>query len=555
MDCPDKTRDSAARGVARWCRVFVLTIIVFAGGGAASESLGANSSSIEDALRHYLEAGTVDRKLAHPAELADFYRARAYAAIWVDQAGPGARAAALRRRLQDAVKEGLDPLDYHAPGIGLHWDERSPDGLAALELILSDALARYGSDLRVGRIDPHALDSEFFLEPREIDRVALLSQSATATDFEAFLDALAPPHADYRALRGALAAHRRIAAHDGWPRVPDGPSLRLGSRDSRVHAIRERLTRSGDLMGMSHEESAYFGERVEAAVRRFQMRHGLEIDGIVGPKTLAALNISVDGRIRQIELNMERWRWMPDDLGRRHARVNVAGFELEVIEDQRVILSMRAVVGRPYRRTPIFTSEITDITVNPYWHVPSRIAVKDLLPKIQTDPTYLANQGIRIFGHDGEVQGTSVDWARCRPGNFPYTLRQDPGDLNALGRLRFNIPNPFVVYLHGTPSRDLFLRSQRTFSSGCIRLEKTRELALYLLRGVPEWDEEALVASIDSGETTHIPLAQPLRTHILYMTAWVDHGGRFQFRSDVYGLDDRLLKALAKRRGLGVWPS
>jgi murein L,D-transpeptidase YcbB/YkuD len=283
-------------------------------------------------------------------------------------------------------------------------------------------------------------------------------------------------------------------------------------------------------------------------VKHFQKRHGLDIDGIVGSKTLGALNVTAAERLRQIEVNMERWRWLPRDLGDRYIRVNIAGFELDVFEAGRQVMNMRAITGRDYRRTPVFSDMMTYLVINPYWNVPWNIAVKDKLPLIRENPDYLAQQKMILMSGWGadvvEIDPSTIDWSEVTPKDFVWRLRQDPGPLNALGRIKFMFPNKFNVYLHDTPSRELFEQAVRTFSSGCIRIEHPVDLAEYLLRGYPEWTRPAILAAIDKGDERTVRLLEPIPVYVLYCTAWVDETGEISFRNDVYGRDGVVADAL-----------
>ena len=264
--------------------------------------------------------------------------------------------------------------------------------------------------------------------------------------------------------------------------------------------------------------------------------------------TRAELNVSVERRVEQLELNLERWRWLPQDLGRRHIIVNIAAFELEVVEDEAVVLAMRVVVGRPYHNTPVFSDTMRYIVLNPYWEVPRKIAVQEILPRIKRDPSYLAREKLRVFKGWGlearEVDPATVNWSAITPANFPFRLRQDPGPLNALGRVKFVFPNKFNVYLHDTPSRQLFEKTQRDFSHGCIRIQKPIDLAVYLLRQDPRWNRDALLRALDKAVDRSVPLPEPIPIHLLYWTAWADGDGTIQFRPDIYGWDAPLLGAM-----------
>jgi murein L,D-transpeptidase YcbB/YkuD len=299
---------------------------------------------------------------------------------------------------------------------------------------------------------------------------------------------------------------------------------------------------SGDLSGYDYYNAFLFDTALESAVKQFQARHGLDADGVVGKNTLAALNVPIETRIQQIILNMERWRWLPQELGSRYLLVNMAGFSLQVIENDRSVMDMRVIIGRPYRSTPAFIADLTHIVLNPYWNVPHKLAVEDLLPKQTADPEYLGKKGFRVYADWSagaeQLDVEKISWSEVNEYNFPYRLRQEPGKLNSLGRIKFMLPNPYAVYLHDTPSRHLFNNPVRMFSSGCIRVEEPIRLASYLLRGKQGWSEADVQKAIDSERNRAVTLPEKLPVYLIYLTTWVDDQGRVQYRDDVYGRDE-----------------
>jgi murein L,D-transpeptidase YcbB/YkuD len=275
----------------------------------------------------------------------------------------------------------------------------------------------------------------------------------------------------------------------------------------------------------------------------------LDPDGAVGAGTLEAINVSSEDRVRQLEVNLERWRWLPEDLGSRHILVNIAGFSVFVVEGEARVMEIRAVVGRQYRQTPVFSSRMTYLVLSPFWHVPPTIAALDKLPEIKKDPGYVAAQRMVLLdaSTNQPVNVLSVDWDAMTGSAFnqEYRLRQDPGPNNALGDVKFMFPNPHNVYLHDTPSRELFARAERGFSSGCIRVEHPLELAEYLLKGDPRWTREGIRAAVDRRVETTVTLPEPIPVHIQYWTAWVGEGGELNFRRDLYSRDASVREALS----------
>ena len=338
------------------------------------------------------------------------------------------------------------------------------------------------------------------------------------------------------ALEKSLAHYRHLAARGGWPQVPVGPTLRQGEHNARIPLLKKRLVASGDLAAPASQGDLFDG-LLKEAVQRFQTRHGLTADGLVGVKTLKELNVPISERIHQLGASLERCQPLPPLLERRHILVNIADFTLKLFEDGKLLLSMPVIVGKTYRKTPVVNGSISFLVLNPSWNVPHSIATKDLLPKIKKDPGYLEQLHLRVtrdWTVRTEIDPATINWADLSPAHFPYRLRQDPGPDNALGRVKFLFPNPYDVYLHDTPAQELFEKDARTFSSGCIRLAKPLELAVYLLQGTPLGSMDALTAEIANEKTQRVAIPSPIAIHIVYLTAWVDRDGTVQFRPDVY---------------------
>jgi L,D-transpeptidase YcbB len=478
--------------------------------------------------------------------LTRFYERREFTPAW----GSTAKLEQLLAAVEGSARHGLNPQDYHAASLAelLGAAQESPDRRLATELdiLATDALARLALHLRFGKVNPVEIESSWNLSRvmDSVNPVTAIRSLMRADDIGAALEALAPDNDYYRALQSALATHRAIGAEGGWPRVEDGAALRIGMNSPRVPVVRVRLAMTGDLpAGTEVEEPELFDAALEEAVSRFQARHGLDADGVIGRQTLAALNVPVEARINQLRVNLERVRWIFRDLEERFLLVNIARFRVMLIENEQVTWSTRAVVGRPYRQTPAFKARMTYLELNPTWTVPPTILARDLLPEIRQDPATLQRKNMRVLDHQGRaVDPATIDWATIPARGFPYMIRQEPGPLNALGRIKFMYPNQHHVYMHDTPARELFARSERTFSSGCIRLEQPFELARILLAGT-EWDDAAIERVLASGRTRVINLPQPVTVLTVYGTA-VPEGDRIHFAADVYGRDARLLPAL-----------
>ena len=525
----------------------------------------SESGLVAEQIRTRIEAAGVvaalragDEPVYASLVLPKFYERRLYRPAWSDARGPTPLATDLIGALRRADLEGLRSEDYHLAGIeavlaAVRADDKNgptlaPDRWAELDLLLTDAFLVYGAHLLAGRVNPETLRPEWVSNRRVADIAAVLEAALASGSIAATLEALVPPQNGYRRLREALARYRTVVARGGWPAIPDLGTLRRGDRGPAMSALRERL-RLEDGLGLTQDADS-FDAALELALQAFQRRHGLVPDGVVSIATRAELNVPVEERVAELELNLERWRWLPQDLGRRHIIVNIAAFELQVVDDEVAVLSMRVVVGRLYNRTPVLSDTMRYIVLNPYWHVPRTIAAEELLPKVRRDFSYLARFKVRVFPTSGggpdarEIDPRTVDWSAVTPDGFPFWLRQDPGPRNALGRVKFMFLNKFNVYLHDTPAGRLFDETQRDFSHGCIRIEQPIALAVYLLRQDPRWNREAIVSTLDSAVDLTVPLPEPMPIHLLYWTAWADEDGTIQFRRDIHGRDIPLWTAL-----------
>jgi len=459
---------------------------------------------------------------------------------------------AMVERLLDGVRgaasHGLDPNDYHLQAIESRiaagqWQSSDPVAHAELELLLTDSLARLAFTLHFGKLDPEQLDPVWNLsrEWNGADPVGLFEQTLRSGRIREFLEAAPPQYPFYGRLREALARYRAIEAAGGWPAVPEGGGLKPGASDPRVPALRTRLEIEGDLAPREVADSTLFDAEVEAAVRRFQERTGLESDGVLGKRTMAELNVPVGRRIEQLRASLERARWVFRDVEEDLLLVDIAGFKLHLFREGEEIWVSRVQVGKPYTSTPIFKAAMTHLVFNPTWTVPPGILNKEVLPAARRDPSYLGAHNMSVVRSDGSVVDPStVDWS----GRFPYSIRQEPGPKNSLGRVKFMFPNEYFVYLHDTPSKQLFDRADRAFSHGCIRVADPLRLAELVLAGTEGWNRAVIDRVVASQQTTTVFLKKHLTVMLLYWTAEVTRLGTVLFSEDIYERDGAVIAGL-----------
>ena len=484
--------------------------------------------------------------LASGTLLPDFYAMRDHAPVWTS----AKRVDELLALLATAPSHGLDSEDYYlTPLTALASRVRGssdPALAASLDLLLTESLIRFGYHQRFGKVNPERLEPDWNFtrqfRPGQ-DPLVTLAAAVAAPSLAGFLGEWLDRAPLYRSLQAALAEYRGMAAKGGWPEIPDGPVLKPGAADPRLGVLRERLVITGDLAADA-PVTEYYTDALVEGVRRFQARHALEPDGVLGSQTRAAMNVPVEARIDQLRLTLERARWVLDDTDGEVIIVNVAGYEVFAARNGTAFWGRRAVVGTTTRKTPIFKGSMTYLDLNPTWTVPPTILREDVLPKVRRNPGYLATQNITVLDRNGRVvDPATVDWQAVgsRP---PYTFRQEPGPKNALGRIKFMFPNPHAVFLHDTPSRGLFQQAERNFSSGCIRVEDPLSLAEIVLGDPARWNRETLEAAIAEGRTRTLRLPKPWPVLILYWTAELDRDNRVRFLPDRYRRDAALLQAL-----------
>ena len=506
----------------------------FLSAGIKSELANSISQAKSESLKKRLK--DID---AHYAKLA-------YKPVWIEGNKPTRKAEAMVEALNLAYEDGLHPEDYDALALFQKLGTTNATGLADLEIHLTTAAVSYAQHMNAGRLNPASVNKEIVIYPNAISADALLTNLRKTTNIKAYLRLLAPHTQRYERLRQALAIYRRIEANGGFSTVASGPVLKPGASDPRIPAIRKRMVEAGTLKnaggGLNYDNA------LAQAVIRFQENMGLEAVGTIGKQTIAAMNTPVSERIRTMEINMERNRWLQNEFAPYHIFANLADQVVKVVRNDDTIHAEVIQVGQPYHRTPVFSDVMEYVELNPYWGVPPSIAVNEYLPKLRKNPGVLAAQNISVFSGGQKVSASSINWSQYGKGKFPFSLRQEPGPGNALGRVKFMFPNQFNVYMHDTPAKSKFDSAQRYFSHGCLRLKDPLRMAEVIL-GPEGWDRARIDATVAGGKNTVVKLKTPIPVYIVYLTSFVNKDGSVNFREDVYGRDKILGEALAKVRG------
>ncbi len=502
-----------------------------------TESLRARVEQLQEGQNTVIRG----ERLRQREAVIHFFQARNFTPAWQGNAEQIVRA------IREIEQDGLTPADYHLAAIEAlrSAPTTAPGRDSDLQILLTDAVAALVDEVRFGKVRPVTLDRRWNVNPREgtppVDTV--LPAIAASSSAASAIDDLKPSHFIYRGLKEALAAQRAVAARGGWPVIPPGRPLKPGGSDARVAVIRKRLAATGDLTDASG--SLEYDETLANGVRLFQERHRLKADGAIGRATLDALNVSAAERVAQIRVNLERARWVIRDLKDSFVLANLAAFKVYVIRDGTVVWETRAQVGKAGRQTPAFRADMRYLVFNPDWTVPPTILAQDVLGAMRKGQNAIAKKRLTILDRQGRpVSPDGIDWATATPGTFPYTLRQPPGPDNALGRVKFIFPNEHSIFLHDTPSRDLFVADERTFSSGCIRVEHPLDLAAVLLGGQDNWTSDRIQQVVDGAKTQTVFLKQPLPVLIVYWTVSVGVSRALHYARDVYNLDGAVLRAL-----------
>ncbi len=474
-----------------------------------------------------------------------FYQSRNYQPVWFNNGQLIADTEKVIDILRFSYRDGLNPEDYNAHLLRTMYvnistqlasgQTVSPEVASDFDVTLSDAYLLYSRHMEFGRVDNFSAYPDWKINKRYANTVTLFSDAAHSGNLAKNLQNLTPTYPGYGKLKLQLAKYQQIAAHGGWQTIPGKGGIKKGSRGKQVSLLAERIAATENYS--LPDGAVVFDDDLRDGVKQFQGENGLKANGVVDAATLAALNIPVEQRLKQIAINMDRMRWLPNDLGNPYLMVNIPNYSLIISKDGQTEMSMPVIVGGGGdNKTCVVNSQINMLELNPYWGIPYRIATKEYLRKIQESPNYLYEHNIRVYrqSDNQEVDPETINWHGVTATNFKYFLRQDPGKKNALGRVKFMFNNDCGIYLHDTSNPKLFAKYSRSLSHGCVRVSEPIALADYLIAGNPNWSSDRLESAISSGKHRWLKLDQPLPIHIVYWTTWVNNQDQLQFRKDIY---------------------
>ena len=481
-------------------------------------------------------------------ELPQFYSNREFELAWTSDKNKKD----LIESIESSYAEGLSPEDYHLERIRKLTNKSesgklSKEEIADLDLLMTDALILYASHLLEGKLEQSILRKKWDVERNEgpSNPDSLLTTTLHNQRIKAVLEGFKPNHDMYKRMKFHLKKLREESAQDGWPEVSEGEVLKPGDMAARVSEIRKYLIATGDLSERSLENENIFDKDLEEGVKRFQGRHKLTKDGVIGKGTIEQMKVPIEERIDMLLLNLERTRWIFHQPDPDFLMVNIAGFNVRRITDRKKVFDSRVIVGKYNKETPVFKGLMQYMVLNPTWTLPYSIATHETLPKLKKDPGYLAAKHMEVMDRNGKILNpATIDWSQYSSGNFPFIIRQKAGPWNALGEVKFIFPNKYAVYLHDTPSRGLFNQQDRAFSHGCIRTEDKWGLLMSLMNDPEVWNMDKINEILKSGKTTTIQLPKPINIYLVYLTAAVDQENNLMFMKDVYKRDKAVLIAL-----------
>src|SRR6185437_3738071 len=519
----------------------LLLLLVMACTLVTADELQAYTTGLADRINAKPVRCTADLSCSSPF-LSTFYQNRGNSFAWVKDGELTSSGTALVKSIRNAYMDGLDPRTYHVNQINqmislLHTGNQ--DVATNLELTLSDGLFLYLNNLVFGLQSGKGMSPNWPMTNKNVDLQMVAEKIANTTNVNEILIDVAPKYPGYAKLREKLSDYYAIAKQGGWETIPGG-TLKKGAKGKRVELLQRRLFVSGELS--EADDSGEFDADLQKAVIKYQQNNGLDDDGIVNKQTLNSLNVPVEKRIQQIELNMDRMRVLPDNYPSRYVRVNIPDYSLEAFEDGKAEVVSGVVVGKPNKKTCVLSSQIATAELNPYWNIPPSI-VREILPDIKDDPNYLADNGIKIFqvgsdNHYNRVDPGTIDWNNPDSKIFSLRFREDPVEDNALGRFKFIFPNSCGIYLHDSLAQSAFDETRRGLSHGCIRVAEVDEFANYLLKNNKGWDSNRISAEIDSKKHQFVKLSTPTQLYVIYLTSWYELDEGIQFRDDIYHYDN-----------------
>lgn len=526
--------------------IFILSGISASGGGKPSESIRQFIDNGQSESAYIID----NESISSGDMLSLFYVNRAYAPAWFYQETISNNGYALLDYIRHIDQHGLQPLDYHLDLIEeyvwktLLFKTVDAENMMKLDILLTDAFLLLGSHLYYGKVDPEKEGANWNMQRKDTALPLNLKLEEALADNNPvrFLNMLAPRYRSYWMMKEQLAFFLELNEQI-WPPIQSSNLIKPGESNPVLPEIRERLIKLG--YQLSDSISVFYDEEFEKHLKVFQGDRGLNTDGVIGKATLEGLNSVPREIINQLRVNMERFRWLPLQMPEKYIIVNIANFKLDLIDGTDTLISMRAIVGKKTRETPVFNAQISHIVFSPSWTIPPTIFENDVMPELLKGPGYLEKRNMKILRDDGsELAYSDIDWKEVSENNFPYIIRQEPGPGNAMGRVKFMFPNTYNIYIHDTPSGRSFGNDNRALSAGCVRVENPSGLALLLLSDTTDWSPEHIRIAMQQEKEQAVHLEKPVDVLLIYLTAWTDGEDRIQFRRDVYQRDRMVLTAL-----------
>jgi murein L,D-transpeptidase YcbB/YkuD len=499
----------------------------------------------------------LDDELYSSVLLPRLYTENEFKPFWTKQLYNYESASQLIEYIENAEFHGLVPTHYHFEALKKLFESLQNDSsqvfnplfTAHLDLLLSDAFFMLSSHLYHGKIDSESLEAQWGIQRNKPE--LMLDQKLrllhNGKNIEQIFNTFYPPYSGYEKMVSEAKRLKSIQSSDFSVSMdPKTLSIKPGETSKDLPAIKKKLNYLGLYEVDSLDFSEEYDEKTVKSIQKLQALFGFNKDGNIGKNTLKALNMPVEQKLKQLYVNMERLRWLPDSLEHRYVLANIADFSLFMFEGKDTLLNMRTIVGKDYRETPVFNSKIRYLVFSPSWTVPPGIMQKDIIPAVKKNINYLSQKNMLVYDSKGKLTDpASINWKK---NGMRYTVRQAPGNQNSLGKVKFMFPNKYNVYLHDTPSRELFWRDERTFSSGCIRIEKPFELSKILLSDMPEWTDEKIKQAMNSGVEKTVVLKSSVGVYLYYLTAWATENGEIHYRSDIYDRDLAVFTALGKKK-------